>query len=101
MPDYPDPDDFTQPFFGKGNVLGNNFANSETTKEIIPGTATESDRTRTDEEYAELQDIVAQQVPLLPVWQAKQYAVARDSVYGLESCLDASTVFRFWEISKG
>jgi peptide/nickel transport system substrate-binding protein len=35
------------------------------------------------------------------VWQAKQYAVARDGVYGLEYCLDASTVFRFWELSKG
>ncbi|WP_369217006.1 ABC transporter substrate-binding protein [Streptomyces flavofungini] len=101
VPDYPDPDNFTQPFFGKGNVLGNHYANSEITGKIIPATATQSDRTRTDEQYADLQDIVAKEVPLLPVWQAKQYAVARDSVYGLESCLDASTVFRFWEISKG
>ncbi|MGV9880260.1 ABC transporter substrate-binding protein [Streptomyces sp. NPDC003006] len=101
VPDYPDPDNFTQPFFGKGNVLGNHFENSAITSKIIPGTATESDRTRTDKQYAELQDIVAEQVPILPVWQAKQYAVVRDNVYGLESCLDASTVFRFWEISKG
>ncbi|MEV5981645.1 ABC transporter substrate-binding protein [Streptomyces sp. NPDC052114] len=101
VPDYPDPDNFTQPFFGKGNVLGNHFENNTITGKIIPGTATESDRTKTDKQYAELQDIVADQVPVLPVWQAKQYAVVRDSVYGLESCLDASTVFRFWEISKG
>ncbi|MEU7577574.1 ABC transporter substrate-binding protein [Streptomyces sp. NPDC041068] len=101
VPDYPDPDNFTQPFFGKGNVLGNHFENSAITGKIIPGTATESDRTKTDKQYAELQDIVADQLPILPVWQAKQYAVVRDSVYGLESCLDASTVFRFWEISKG
>ncbi|UFQ14670.1 MULTISPECIES: ABC transporter substrate-binding protein [Streptomyces] len=101
VPDYPDPDNFTQPFFGKGNVLGNHFENSRITGKIIPGTATESDRTKTDKQYSELQDIVAEQVPVLPVWQAKQYAVVQDSVYGLESCLDASTVFRFWEISKG
>ncbi|MFE0173022.1 ABC transporter substrate-binding protein [Streptomyces sp. NPDC059002] len=101
VPDYPDPDNFTQPFFGKGNVLGNHFENRDITGKIIPGTATESDRTKTDKQYAELQDIVADQLPVLPVWQAKQYAVVRDSVYGLESCLDASTVFRFWEISKG
>ncbi|MGA4847854.1 ABC transporter substrate-binding protein [Streptomyces sp. G5(2025)] len=101
VPDYPDPDNFTQPFFGKGNVLGNHFENSEITGKIIPGTATESDRTKTDKQYSALQDIVAEQVPVLPVWQAKQYAVVRDNVYGLESCLDASTVFRFWEISKG
>ncbi|MEU5773982.1 ABC transporter substrate-binding protein [Streptomyces venezuelae] len=101
VPDYPDADNFTQPFFGKGNVLGNHFENSTITSKIIPGTATESDRTKTTKQYGRLQDIVAEQVPILPVWQAKQYAVVRDSVYGLESCLDASTVFRFWEISKG
>ncbi|MFF1378267.1 ABC transporter substrate-binding protein [Streptomyces sp. NPDC058308] len=101
VPDYPDPDNFTQPFFGKGNVLGNGFENNAITGKIIPSTATESDRTKTDKQYSELQDIVAEQLPVLPVWQAKQYAVVRDSVYGLESCLDASTVFRFWEISKG
>ncbi|MFD4630515.1 ABC transporter substrate-binding protein [Streptomyces sp. NPDC058284] len=101
VPDYPDPDNFTQPFFGKGNVLDNNFQNSAITRKIIPATATESDRSKTDKQYDELQDIVADQLPVLPVWQAKQYAVVRDSVYGLESCLDASTVFRFWEISKG
>ncbi|QEU95512.1 ABC transporter substrate-binding protein [Streptomyces kanamyceticus] len=101
VPDYPDPDNFTQPFFGKGNVLGNHFENRDITGKIIPGTARQSDRAKTTKQYAELQDVVADQVPILPVWQAKQYAVARDSVYGLESCLDASTVFRFWEISKG
>ena len=52
-------------------------------------------------QYGELQDIVAAGRADPPVWQAKQYAVARDNVYGLEYCLDASTVFRFWEISKG
>ena len=27
--------------------------------------------------------------------------VVRDGVHGLEYCLDASTAFRFWELSKG
>ncbi|MFI1355540.1 ABC transporter substrate-binding protein [Streptomyces sp. NPDC020898] len=101
VPDYPDADNFTAPFFGKGNVLGNNYTNSTITDTLIPGTAAESDRAATDADFAELQDIVAQEVPFLPVWQAKQYAVAHDNVYGLEYCLDASTVFRFWEINKG
>ncbi|MFJ9040584.1 ABC transporter substrate-binding protein [Streptomyces sp. NPDC102406] len=101
VPDYPDPDNFTQPFFGKDNVLGNNYANSAITGTIIPQTGAQSDRAATSKQYEQLQDIVARQLPILPVWQAKQYAVARDNVYGLENCLDASTVFRFWEISKG
>lgn len=101
VPDYPDADNFTAPFFGQGNVLGNNFTNTTITDTLIPGTAAQSDRAATDTDFGELQDIVAREVPVLPIWQAKQYAVVRDDVYGLEYCLDASTVFRFWEINKG
>ncbi|MFJ4471370.1 ABC transporter substrate-binding protein [Streptomyces sp. NPDC089424] len=101
VPDYPDADNFTAPFFGEGNVLANNYSNDTITGSLIPRTAAQSDRAATDDEYGELQDLVAEDVPLLPVWQAKQYAVVREEVYGLEYCLDASTVFRFWEISKG
>ncbi|MFE2044192.1 ABC transporter substrate-binding protein [Streptomyces sp. NPDC059477] len=101
VPDYPDPDNFTAPFFGEGNVLGNNYTNSTITDTLIPRTAAQSDRAATDKDYDQLQDLVAEEVPMIPVWQAKQYAVVGDGVYGLEYCLDASTVFRFWEISKG
>ncbi|WP_406446676.1 ABC transporter substrate-binding protein [Streptomyces sp. NBC_01613] len=100
VPDYPDADNFTSPFFGQGNVLSNNYSNSTITGTLIPRTAAESDRAATDNDYDRLQDIVADQLPVLPVWQAKQYAVTREGVYGLEYCLDASTVFRFWELSK-
>jgi peptide/nickel transport system substrate-binding protein len=101
VPDYPDPDNFTAPFFGKGNVLDNHYVNSTITGDLIPKTAAESDRSSTDKDFGRLQHIVAEDIPVLPIWQGKQYAVARDGVYGLEYCLDASTVFRFWEISKG
>jgi peptide/nickel transport system substrate-binding protein len=101
VPDYPDPDNFTGPFFGKGNVLDNNYSNATITGDLLPKTAALTERSATEKEYAELQNIVATDVPLLPIWQAKQYAVVGDDVYGLEYCLDASTVFRFWELSKG
>ncbi|MFV0136950.1 ABC transporter substrate-binding protein [Streptomyces sp. HMX87] len=101
VPDYPDADNFTGPFFGEGNVLGNNYANDTITGSLIPSTAAQSDRSATDEEFGRLQDIVAEDLPILPVWQAKQYAVVGDGVYGVEACLDASTVFRFWELRKG
>ncbi|KKD02567.1 ABC transporter substrate-binding protein [Streptomyces sp. WM6386] len=101
VPDYPDPDNFTAPFFGKGNVLDNNYDNNTITATLIPRTAAQSDRAATDNDYGRLQDLVAEELPVIPLWQAKQYAVVREDVYGLEYCLDASTVFRFWEISKG
>ncbi|MFD9790720.1 ABC transporter substrate-binding protein [Streptomyces sp. NPDC059070] len=100
IPDYPDPDNFTSPFFGKGNVLSNHYVNKTVTDEIIPSTSATEDRAATEAEFTRLQDTVANDVPILPLWQGKQYAVAHEGVVGLEWTLDPSTVFRFWEISK-
>ncbi|WP_328924854.1 ABC transporter substrate-binding protein [Streptomyces sp. NBC_00190] len=101
VPDYPDADNFTQPFFGPDSVLSNNYDNKEITGTIIPSTSAKSDRTAANPDYNRLQEIVAEDIPILPLWQGKQYAVSRTNVTGLQWSLDASTVFRFWEISKG
>ncbi|SDJ92429.1 peptide/nickel transport system substrate-binding protein [Streptomyces indicus] len=101
VPDYPDPDNFTQPFFGKDNVLMNNYTNESITGDIIPSTAAQSDRAATQEQFGRLQDIVADEVPIIPLWQGKQYAVVGEEISGVEWCLDSSTVFRFWELQKG
>ncbi|MEU2157859.1 ABC transporter substrate-binding protein [Streptomyces sp. NPDC019396] len=101
VPDYPDPDNFTQPFFGPDNVLDNNYENKQISGKIIPETSAMTDRAATESKFAELQNLVAEDVPVLPLWQGKQYAVAHGNITGLEWTLDASTVFRFWEIKKG
>ncbi|GAA2438063.1 ABC transporter substrate-binding protein [Streptomyces macrosporus] len=101
IPDYPDADSFTAPFFGKDNVLGNGYDAGRITEELLPRTAATSDRAATVEDFGAIQDIVARDLPVLPVWQGKQYIVAHEDIFGLEWTLDASTVFRFWEIGKG
>lgn len=100
IPDYPDPDNFTQPFFGKDSVLSNHYSSPTITGRLLPKTADQPDRGATKSAFRELQNIIAQDVPVIPIWQGKQYAVARDGVSGLQWTLDSSTVFRFWEISK-
>ncbi|WP_231626296.1 ABC transporter substrate-binding protein [Streptomyces apocyni] len=100
IPDYPDPDNFTQPFFGDDNVLLNNYTNKSITDRIIPATSALTERSATEKQYGELQDTVAKELPIIPIWQGKQYAAVGENVTGLEWCLDASTVFRFWEIAK-
>ncbi|MEV0369719.1 ABC transporter substrate-binding protein [Streptomyces sp. NPDC050636] len=100
IPDYPDPDNFTQPFFGKDSVLSNHYDSPRITGRLLPKTAGQPDRGATKSTFREVQDIVAQDLPVIPIWQAKQYAVARDGISGLEWTLDSSTVFRFWEIGK-
>ncbi|MFF0465360.1 ABC transporter substrate-binding protein [Streptomyces mexicanus] len=98
VPDYPDPDNFIAPFFGTGNVLRNHYANSTITDVLIPRTAAQSDRAADAPDFDRVQHIVAEDVPVLPLWQGKQYAIIRADVRGVEYCLDASTVFRFWEL---
>ncbi|MBT2384017.1 ABC transporter substrate-binding protein [Streptomyces sp. ISL-11] len=99
VPDYPDPDNFTAPFFGDGNVLKNNYESKDITGRIL-ATAAEGNRPATVPDFAKVQTAVAQDLPILPLWQGKQYAVANERISGLQWTLDASTVFRFWEISK-
>lgn len=100
IPDYPDPDNFTAPFFGKDSVVSNHYSSPTITGHLLPKTADQPDRGATKSEFRRLQDIVAKDVPMIPLWQGKQYAVAREGISGLEWTLDPSTVFRFWEISK-
>ncbi|MEV6108139.1 ABC transporter substrate-binding protein [Streptomyces sp. NPDC051940] len=101
VPDYPDPDNFTLPFFGKGNVVYNNFPAGRITDDLLPQTAAEANRNATVRQFEQVQNLVAEELPMLPLWQGKQYAVAKENMLGLEGVLDASTVFRFWEIEKG
>lgn len=100
LPDYPDPDIFVSPFFGKENIVSNNYESRRIIDRLIPATVAEADRPATARYFAEIQSIVAEDLPVLPLWQGKQYAVARENVFGIEWSLDASTVPRFWEISK-
>ncbi|MFJ5221149.1 ABC transporter substrate-binding protein [Streptomyces sp. NPDC088354] len=100
VPDYPDPDNFTSPFFGDENVLDNNYINKRISEELIPRTAAQADRADAVNDLREIQDIVSKDVPLIPLWQSKQYIVARGGITGLESTLDASTVFRLWNIGE-
>ncbi|MGP3922895.1 ABC transporter substrate-binding protein [Streptomyces sp. 8N616] len=100
VPDYPDPDIFISPFFSRNNVISNNYVSKRIVDKLIPATVAQPDRLVTAGEFAEIQSIVADDLPVLPLWQGKQYAVARDNVFGIAWSLDASTVPRFWEISK-
>ncbi|RSM88243.1 ABC transporter substrate-binding protein [Streptomyces sp. WAC 01325] len=100
LPDYPDADNFTAPFFGHGNVLENNYVNRKITDVLIPRTAATSERIAVVKDFKELQSIVAEEVPVLPIWQGKQYVVHGPDVRGYEYCIDASTVFRFWNLAK-
>ncbi|MDT0269933.1 ABC transporter substrate-binding protein [Streptomyces sp. DSM 44915] len=100
VPDFPDPENFTDPFFGPDNVLANGYDAGRIADELLPATRRAADRAETVADFGTVQDIVAEELPLIPIWQGRQYAVAREDVNGLQWTLDPSTVFRFWELER-
>ncbi|MFD9795087.1 ABC transporter substrate-binding protein [Streptomyces sp. NPDC059070] len=95
--DFPDPDNFSQPLVGTGNSLHTGYSD-KTVDEIIQHTQQFSDRGRTADDFKALQDKVAADVPLIPLWQGKDYVVSSRSVGGLQYLSDGTGVWRLWEL---
>ncbi|MFC9234857.1 ABC transporter substrate-binding protein [Streptomyces decoyicus] len=99
--DIPDPDNYIAPFIGKQNFLGSPYRNTKIESQLIPDSRQQSDRNAAAANFKQAQDIIADDVPLLPLWQGKQYVVARDDVTGIEWALNSSSSLQIWELSRG
>ncbi|HVT65353.1 MAG TPA: ABC transporter substrate-binding protein [Mycobacteriales bacterium] len=100
FPDYPDADDYTGPFFPcKTAFLNDHYCNPEVDRLITAEQASTSDTER-NQTFAQMQTLLAKDVPLIPIWQGGQVAAVRDGVTGVESTLDPDYDFRFWLIGK-
>lgn len=95
--DFPDPDNFSQPLVGTGNSLHTGYSD-KSVDEIIRRTQQYSDRGRTADDFKALQDKIAEDVPLIPLWQGKDYVVSHRSVSGLQYLSDGTGVWRLWEL---
>ncbi|UYQ61227.1 ABC transporter substrate-binding protein [Streptomyces peucetius] len=100
FPDFPDPDNYTAPFLGEGNFLNSPYV-SDKARALIPQSRREVDRTAAAPAFKQIQEIVAKDVPVLPLWQGKQYVAARDDITGVEWVLNSSSDLQLWELSKG
>ncbi|MCC3774159.1 ABC transporter substrate-binding protein [Streptomyces sp. UNOB3_S3] len=101
FPDFPDPDNFVDPFVGKDNFLGSPYKNSKIINELIPQSRLSSQRDAAARFFQQAQDIVADDVPVLPLWQGKQYVAARDKITGAEWALNAAAELQPWELGRG
>ncbi|WP_374986166.1 ABC transporter substrate-binding protein [Streptomyces fradiae] len=97
LPDFPDSDSFAQPLVGRGNALQNGYASEETDR-LIAVTQRYDDRSRTVLAFKRLQEHTAQEVPLLPLWQKKDYVLSRD-VAGSQYLSDGTGIWRLWQLS--
>ncbi|KUJ35077.1 peptide-binding protein, partial [Streptomyces albus subsp. albus] len=71
FPDFPDPDNFIAPFVGKESVTGTPYINKEITQQLIPASRQESDRGAVSKQFERAQEILVEDVRLLPLWQGK------------------------------
>ncbi|MDQ0747305.1 peptide/nickel transport system substrate-binding protein [Streptomyces africanus] len=101
FPDFPDADNFLAPFLDKDNTLGSPYDNSQIRDTLIPESRREADRLSAATSLTDIQDIVASDVPVLPLWQGKQYVAARDDITGTAYALNSSSTLQLWELGRG
>ncbi|WP_137990659.1 ABC transporter substrate-binding protein [Streptomyces vilmorinianum] len=99
-PDFPDADNFIAPFVGKDNVLQTPYESPRITQELLPKSRRESDRGAVARDFEEAEEVMAQDVRLLPLWQGKLYIASSEDIGGAERALDPQTVMQMWELNR-
>lgn len=94
-PDYLDPDDYIYPFVhSSGSPSLGCFYSNPTMDKLIEDARKESDISKRTEIYKDIQDLMADEVPVLPLFQGKQYCVTKPDVKGVT--LDTTMIFRYY-----
>jgi peptide/nickel transport system substrate-binding protein len=101
FPDFPDADNFLAPFLDKDNALNSPYVSTEAINTLIPQSRREADRLSAADSLTRMQDIIAEDVPLIPLWQGKQYVASRDGITGTAYALNSSSSLQLWELARG
>ncbi|MFJ8751174.1 ABC transporter substrate-binding protein [Streptomyces sp. NPDC102441] len=101
FPDFPDPETYIAPFLDEDNFLNSPYKSAEAQGTLIPQSRREADRSAATPTFEKLQDIVANDVPVLPVWQGKQYVASLDELTGVEWAVTSSADLQLWELGRG
>ncbi|PZH03725.1 peptide-binding protein [Streptomyces sp. NTH33] len=95
--DYPDPDTFGSGLVGTGSVMNTGYS-SKTVDKLILDSQQHADRSRVVTDFRALQAEIATDVPLIPLWQRKEYVVTSKDVGGGQYLSDGSGAFRLWKL---
>ncbi len=98
-PDFLDADNYLTPFIRDGGFYANGYSNEEVNT-LLDQELGETDAAAREDQIGQLQDIVAEDVPLIPSWNGQNVAVSTPAMSGVEETLDPTYIFRFWMISK-
>ncbi|MEU6401639.1 ABC transporter substrate-binding protein [Streptomyces sp. NPDC046985] len=95
--DYPDPDTFAGPLVGTGSSLNTGYS-SKGVDRMITDSQRFADRGQATSDFRTIQQTVAEDVPLIPLWQQKEYVVTTEDVGGGQYLSDGTGVFRLWKL---
>lgn len=100
FPDFPDAANYLDGFYvsGEGNFLQAGYSNPDVDA-LIEEVLTNPDQAARETAAVELSGILAEDVPVLQLWQRDQVAYVREGVTGVEDTLDGAFTFRFYMVS--
>ncbi|MFC9328145.1 ABC transporter substrate-binding protein [Kitasatospora sp. NPDC057015] len=98
--DYPDADNFVAPLVVDGGAYHTGWNDARISDKLLPESLKQADRAAAGAIFAQMQNITAEGVPLIPIFQAKSFYASRSNITGVESTVDTTGVFRFWEIGR-
>ncbi len=108
--DFFDPDSYLQPFLAcakgspatgcqEGDSQGRgSFYYSDRVNQLIDQERQEQDPAKRQQIFGQIQDLLAEDVPYVPLWQAKDFAFAQTGVNGTR--LEPTQQFPFWTLNK-
>ncbi|KQZ70395.1 MULTISPECIES: ABC transporter substrate-binding protein [unclassified Nocardioides] len=96
-PDILDADNYLTPFLRDGGFFANNYQSDEV-NDLLSQELAETDEGARDDIIGQLQDVTAEDVPLIPSWNGKNVAVAKKGVTGVKETLDPTYIFRLWMV---
>jgi peptide/nickel transport system substrate-binding protein len=99
FPDYVDGDNYAASFYAASSFLNDHWSNKEV-EDLLAVEKASTDQTEREQAFQRIQEIGAEEVPIIPVWQGSQLAIVREGVTGVQDTLDPTYIFRYWGISK-
>jgi peptide/nickel transport system substrate-binding protein len=99
FPDYADAENYVLSFYQTKNFTENGYSSPRMNRLLKQEQAAETPSERLAI-IRQIQTLAAQDVPIVPYWQGKMIAVARNNVRGIPSTLDPAVWLRFWNLSK-
>ena len=109
-PDFLDPDNYIQPFLScdKGSEatgcesgesqLWGSFYYSDRVNELIAQQRQSQNPIKRQQIFAEIQKLLAEDIPFIPLWQGKQYIFAQKNLNG--AIVQPTQISPFWTMSK-